>query len=431
MAHDIRKDLHAIGGVQNPTAGSAKLSDVPDNVELLPVQISAQDGIASRGFLYRLKGTRPRAGAHFMHPRSDQSLNYNIMPLVMAGFAVLGRAGRWANNDVSTLHETLLLDMAAGIQLLRETGCEQVVLVGNSGGSSLAAFYQAQALAKKGQRLTTTAAGDPFDLNRFNLPAADGVAVIGPHIGQGRVLGKMIDGAVVDERDPLITDPSLDIYDPRNGFVTPPDSSSYDQGFLSRYRQAQSDRVGRLDAIARAHIERQRAAAEDEKRLGAAASLATVRAARLEPHMIIHRTVADPAFVDLSIDPDERTVASYFGARPDMENYAPDGFARYITPRAWLSTWSAHSSRASTIDNLSRQSAPLLIVHYTGDCGVRMGEIRNMFDQSASADKTLRIIEGADHYGFRIKPDGSRGERVTDGTAAIVAWMADRFSPQS
>ena len=88
-----------------------------------------------------------------MHPRTDQSLNYNIPPLVQAGYAVVGRARRAVNNDVDTVHEEILLDLAAGVRMLRDSGCERVVLLGNSGGGALARLYQAQAQAAAAARL--------------------------------------------------------------------------------------------------------------------------------------------------------------------------------------------------------------------------------------------------------------------------------------
>lgn len=421
-------DLHSAHSIQNPSAGWLRLADVPQHIEVVPVQLDAEDGASSRGYLYRRRGLRPRTGVHLMHPRTDQSVNYNIVPLAEAGFAVLGRAGRWPNNDSSTTHEHLLLDLAAGIRYLKREGCESVALLGNSGGSALASYYQAQAELPAGRRHSYTPAGDPFDLNAFTLPPADGLALIAPHVGQGLILGKLIDGAVIDESNPLLTDATLDIYDAANGFVTPPDSSSYDPEFLVRYRAAQLARVARLDEIARGHVQRQRDAARELERKGTAASLATIRQAQIDPHMIIHRTSADPAFVDLAIEPDDRLVGSYFGKRPDLENFGPDGFARYLTPRAWLSTWSALSSRAKTIDNLAAQTAPLLVVHYAGDCGTRLSEAMAMHEKAGSRDKKIHIVFGVDHFGFGISKDGQRGKRSTVGTAQVVQWMTSRFA---
>ena len=120
-------------------------------------------------------------------------------------------------------------------------------------------------------------------------------------------------------------------------------------------------------------------------------------------HMIVYRTTASPAFVDLTIEPDDRIVGSYGGGpRPDLENYGDNGFARYITPRAWLSTWSGVSRRVRTVDDVSMIPDPLLVVHYAGDPGVRLSEITEIETSAAATDKTVQIVRNADHYGFEL-----------------------------
>lgn len=417
----------SLGNLQAPTGANVPLTAVPDHVEVVPLNFIAEDGQQSKGLFYRRRGTKPKTGVHLMHPRTDQTQNYSILPLVEAGYGVLGRAGRWPNNDVNTVHEPLLLDVAAGVRFLREQGCDKVVLLGNSGGSSLATFYQWQASTAPPGRLKETPAGDTFDLNGFDLPAADGVVIVGGHVGEGLLLAKLLDPAVIDERDPLASDPELDLYDPANGFRTPPESSKFSQEFLAHYRAAQLDRVRRLDAIAHSLIDRQREAAELIPHATGRAALHLQRTAGMGWYMVIYRTTADPAAVDLSIDPDDRVVATYSSKRPDQENYSENGFARYLTPRAWLSTWSATASRVRTADNLAEITEPLLIVHYAGDAGARIAEMREIEARAASSDKTLEIVRHADHYGNLINPDGTSGPRSTRGTDIVVKWMQERF----
>ena len=94
------------------------------------------------------------------------------------------------------------------------------------------------------------------------MTPADAMVYVAAHRGQGRILLDAIDPSVVDERDPMSCEPSLDMYDTRNGFVEPPAWSSYSAEFLERYRAAQVERVRRLDAVARAYV-----AAHDEARI--------------------------------------------------------------------------------------------------------------------------------------------------------------------
>jgi len=422
MSNDVNSILGA--SLQNPQGANFRLENVPDAIEYFPVNLTSADGAPSKGMAYRLRGTRPKVGVHLMHPRTDQAQNYNILPLAAAGYLVLGRASRWPNNDVATIHESLLLDVAAGIRYLRDEGCEQVVLLGNSGGSSLATFYQSQAAAS--ERLTHTPAGDPLDLNAHDLPCADGVALVAGHIGQGGLIGKMIDPAVVDETDPLASDPALDMYAPENGFSEVPGETRYDAAFLERFRAAQLARVHRIDVKARRLIAEMRDAGQATAGAEGNRALRLARMSKVGWHMIVYRTTADPAFVDLSIDPDDRIVFSYFSARPDLENYGENGFARYVTPRAWLSTWSPLSSNARTLENLEQFSCPLLIVHYAGDAATRMSEVSEMLDRSASPNKQLHIVRGVDHYGYKLG-EQTQKTRSTEGTDKVVAWMRENF----
>jgi pimeloyl-ACP methyl ester carboxylesterase len=414
------------------TSSSVLLQDFPDDPDLVMdvVSLVAEDGVASRGVLYRRRGHRAAAAAHLMHPRADHSQNYIALALVKAGFDVLARAGRWVNNDIHAVHETLLLDMAAGVRFLRsERDYSDVVLVGNSGGGTLAAFYQQQAEIAPPGRLRTTPAGDVRDLNAITMPLASALVLIGAHPGEGQVLAKWIDPSVVDESDPLSCDRSLDMYDPGNGYREPPEPSKYSPEFATAYRAAQWARVARLDAWARDKL------AEEAESRGAAGTpgLPDEAARRMRRravagwHMVIYRTAADLNFVDLSLDPDDRLPGSVAGGDPHEENYAADGLGRALTPRAWLSTWSGLSSRADTVKCLAGVHVPTLVVHYRGDNGTTLAEARQMHAASAAGDKDLVIVPRLDHYGFPIENGRRARRRSEQGTVAVADWLASRF----
>jgi hypothetical protein len=399
------------------TAANFYLPDLPGGVVVTPVNLVAADDTVTRGLHYTDPSRRARTAVHMMHPRTDQSQNYVIPSLIAAGFDVLARSGRWPNNDVATVHETLLLDVASGVGFLRDRGYDNVVLLGNSGGGTLACLYQQQALLAPPDRLTDTPAGDPCDLNAVPMSAADGLVMLGGHLGEGVLLRKWIDPAVVDEADPVATEPALDMYSPDNGYADPPAASKYTEEFLTRYRAAQLDRVRRLDAKARHLI-----AAADDAGSGPRARH------RADWHMVIYRTAADPVFTDLTIEPDDRPIGTYSSGNPLAANYGTGGFARYVTPRAWLSTWSDFASRANTAACLRGIGTPTHIVHYAGDAGTRLSDIDLMVRCSAAADKSHHIVRGADHYGFRVI-DGSRTQdRDEEGVNAVVRWLRERYA---
>src|SRR6266700_3027155 len=221
------------------------------------VPIKADDGGESHGVVYQ-KGN-PDTVVMVIHPRTDSTRHYAIPGLVEAGFAAFGHNPRWLNNDIETIHEKLALDVAAAVKTFKSRGYKNVVLLGNSGGGALYTFYQAQA-ASPGERVTSTPAGDPPDLNTCDMPQVDGIIQLATHAGPGRFLLNCIDPSVTDESDPLSVDPRLDMYDPDNGYRTPPEPTEFSAEFLQRFRQGQANRVARLDAIARQSIEEQRRA---------------------------------------------------------------------------------------------------------------------------------------------------------------------------
>lgn len=419
-----------------PTGANVSLAEMR-GCSVEAVQLLAEDGARSRGHLYVPTTQRSSIGVHLMHPRTDQSFNYNVPPLVESGCTVLARAGRWVNNDTETVHETLLFDVAAGVRLLRERGCDTVVLLGNSGGAPLAALYQWQARTDPVSRLNTTPAGDPVDLPGADLPAADALVIIGGHPGEAISLMKRLDPSVTDESDPMSCDPELDMYEPRNGFRTPPASSSYPSEFLARYRAAQRSRVERLDDIAREALAARRAA---EHQLRIAPTPALEREASFGRHLLVHRTMADPALVDLSIESDDRRVGAYTNhMRPDLLNFGgaigdfagqsgQSGLVKHLTPEAWLSTWSALASRADTEACLGQLTDPLLLVHYLGDGITQMSKVRSMFDAAKSRSKELVLVPKADHFGYMINADGTAGPRTAAGTTAVTSWLREQFT---
>lgn len=309
------------------------LPELPEGTDVRAVNVVAEDGVASTGLLYYPPGQKPTTAVHLMHPRTDQSQHYTIPSLLRAGFAVLGRAGRWVNNDVVTQHEHLLLDIGAAMRLLRqEQGFDSVVMLGNSGAGALSAFYQSQATKSAGERIASTPAGDPVPLASAHLPAADALIFLAAHPGQGTFLMRSLDPAVIDEADLIATDPRLDMYNETNGFVDPPASSRYTEDFTARFRAAQMARTRRLDALARDRIETRalaRSLATDPALGGVSAQTRQRlrRQASASWYMVIYRTSADLRYTDLSIDPDDRVVSSLLSDNPHLDNYGEAGFA--------------------------------------------------------------------------------------------------------
>ncbi|HEY8090876.1 MAG TPA: hypothetical protein VIF09_23605, partial [Polyangiaceae bacterium] len=233
------------------------------------------------------------------------------------------------------------------------------------------------------------------------------------------------------------SDPDLDVYDARNGFREPPEPSSYGSAFVERVREAQRERVRRLDDRARSLLaEHARAVADSEEegfsRRPFSERQEALRRRAYEPVLVVHRTMANPAFVDATLDRDPGEAAREYGSllsdRPDLMNLSATGFARTCTPRAWLSTWSALSSKADLVENVARIEAPTLVVHAARDREVYFGrDVLPVVEASAAKDRRLVRVEGARHY---FEPDFGRAEtpdvdRLMD---VLVPWMQERFA---
>ncbi|QJY49330.1 alpha/beta hydrolase [Pseudonocardia broussonetiae] len=391
----------------------------PDATATSVHELTTADGATVRGVLATVPGAT--TVVCLTHPRQDLTHHPLVPVLLQAGVAVWTQHTRSVNNDLALVHEQALLDVAAGLSLMRERFAS-VVTLGHSGGGPLYAFYLEQAGLAPADRIATTPGGRPTGLADAVLPAVDGAVFLAPHPGQGRLLLGCIDPSVADESDPLSVVPDLDPYDPANGFAEPPHSSSYDAAFLERYRAAQRDRVARIDAVARLHLARAAEARAAAKRTGSAADRRRALAPRI---MVVPRTDADPRTVDLSIDPSERPYGSLFGRRPDLINYGQVGFGRVTTPEAWLSTWSGLSSHADFVRCAPGVTAPTLFLELTGDQAAFPADSRRMVDALGAADLTHRTVRGL-HFGAAI----AEGEPTGNALAGeeIAAWLGERFA---
>lgn len=410
----------------------------PEDARTTSLALRTDDMRQIRAVYWSPQGVAPRTGVVLIHPRVDFTHHYTVPRLVAAGFGVLAANGRHVNNDTSCEHEELVLDVAACVKWLRrKAGVARVVLLGNCGGGSLVAYYQAQAKLPAADRLERSPGGSPTRFAGAEMTPADGMVLVAAHRGQGHVLLRSIDAAVVDEADPFASDPALDVYAPRNGFREPPEPSRYAREFVDGVRVAQRERVRRIDERARALLAEHAAAVEESEREGFAARAfeereAVLRRRAYEPVMLVHRTMANPAFTDPAVDADPQGATREYGSllsdRPDLMNLSAMGFARTCTPRAWLSTWSGLASRADLAVNARRIDEPTLVVHAARDREVYFDlDVRPVYEASAATDRALVRIEGARHY-FEPEFGETKAPDVDRLMDVVVPWMRERFA---
>lgn len=347
-------------------------------------------GHPCQGVYWRAKGKRPRIAAIATHYNVDFSEHYIAPYFAERGIGFLGWNTRYRGNEDQFNLEHALVDIGVGVDWLRRAGVETVVLLGNSGGGSLMAAYQAEATA-------------PFLAPKTDGPVREALGGITPgdlyislnaHPGRPDVLTNWMDASVTDERDPTLTDASLDPFNKDNG---PP----YSPGFIARYRAAQKARNQRITNWAK----------EELARLNKAAIPDRVFA--------LFRTWADLRFMDPAIDPSDRPCPGCYIGDPAIANRGVFGIGRACTLKAWLSMWSLETSNCRGPEQLAKLELPALVIQSTGDMGVFPSDAREIFSAIKAKDKTLETPKGG-HY---FEDSQAYREHVAD---MMTAWIETR-----
>ncbi len=328
-----------------------------------------------------------------VHPSSNFLGHYLLAPLAGRGVDTVGLTTRYIGNDSTLIMENCLLDIGAAISFLRDRGYANVVLLGNSGGGGLTAFYQSQA---ESATVTQTPAGDPPDLTQATLPPADALLEVMAHPGRALVYADWLDPAIVDERNPFHRDPELDLF---GGQHQPP----YAADFLQRYRAAQLARNRRITAWVR----------------GTLAELGDRRGGLADLPFLVHGTTADPRFLDVSIDPSDREPGTLWGPTEEA-NLMPASLGHYTSLRSWLSQWSVDDSNCDGPLHLARTSVPTLVVYGTADQVCFPSYARAMYDAVPHDRKKLHAVVGGTHY---LQGQTQHIDELAD---SVSCWLAEQ-----
>jgi dienelactone hydrolase len=292
--------------------------------------------------------------------------------------------------------ENALLDLGACVRDARERlGYKNVILAGWSGGGSLMAGYQAEAERKQ---IARTAAGEYTPLADTELPPADGLLLMAAHRSRHVLVTEFLDPSITDEDHPDDRDPALNIYDPAN-----PDKPPYSPAYVARYRAAQIQRNRRITRRARDRLAalRERGRPDDEY------------------CFVVQGTMADPRWVDRTVDPnDRRPNWSYLGD-PRIANDGPAGLARFTTLRGWLSQWAYDTAQVDAVQAAPRITVPVLTIMNSADDACPPSHLHDFHAALPDGHKELHVIDGANHY---FSGDGQQRAHLDTAASYVRDW---------
>jgi len=339
--------------------------------ELVSLDVKPKKGPRIYGALRRSKGSK--CAAIIMHPSSNFFGHYMMELLPARGITILALNSRYLNDNAHLIFKRVIEDLGAGVTYLRDQGFEKLILLGNSGGASTVAMYQAEV-----ENLTIA------------MTPAVGIALFGAHPGRAILFSNWLDASLTDENDPLSLDDTLNIYSPT---ITPP----FTVEFVSRVRTAQKKRSTLITQRTIKRLKKFRQIVDGPR----------------DEAFIVYRTCADPRFLDLNLDPNDREPGMVWGD-PFRINYGPHDVARFTTLTSWMSQWSLKSN-AHGPKCIARTSVPVINLEFTADTNATPGDIA-MWTKALGSRQEYYPIEGATH--FMIGQQNLRLE-VTD---LIAAW---------
>jgi pimeloyl-ACP methyl ester carboxylesterase len=427
------------------------LSTFPDGVNADPYQksfVRVATG-AGPGLLYQTPGDpRSHIGLVVMHPSADVLDGINATELAKRGYTVLA-VNTTFGTDNNLDFDSLLLQVRNAVKYLRALqGVTKVVLLGHSGGGPTMAAYQN--IAQHGVsacRGETKIIECPDSL--ANLPPADGLVLLDPVLGMGAQTLVTIDPAVVNEEKGRAVNPTLDMYNPANGFTT--SGATYSKTFIHRFTYHQKKRMDELIEEALHRLSKIKAGIGDYS--------------DDEPFTVPGGVVTLPQLWSIDISLWSHTHNAHKLVHPDgsittemiqtvrLPNSSASGpvtasftplfikGARDTSVRRFLNSWACratanygydedsvsgidwHSTYNSTPGNVEGVMVPLLVVGMGAGTLLVSNEVA--YEHAASFDKDIVYIEGAIHVTLPIKPQYGDTKKTTFDY--IGGWLDPRF----
>jgi hypothetical protein len=402
----------------------------------------------AKGAVYKPdSGTQLQIGILVMHREANYMNNIACREFSSRGFVVLCMNSRFENNEALVDWELIPLDVAQGVNHLKNVQkVNKVILYGNSGGGVTMSFYQA--VAENGPSVCQGAnklvqCGN----NLAGIPPADGIILSDGHPGNPILRLRSINPAVNNEKNPDRLNPRLDPFDPKNGY-NPAGPSHYSEEFKARYFKAQAERMNGLidDAL------------ELLQRIEAGKYIYTDDAPFNIPKFDGARLLSlDPSIRHTTLFPEKllkndgsiavQIVESLAPSRPELKEANQtfsEGSREGLTVRSFLSSNAIRaansmdetqidlcSSNNSTPCMLQQVSVPLLAAANQASFQNLIQEVEINYLYGKSTDKDFIVVEGAT---TGVTPctncplPASAYSNVTNNFFNYAAkWINDRF----
>ncbi|KAL4952634.1 hypothetical protein BDW69DRAFT_200607 [Aspergillus filifer] len=181
-----------------------------------------------------------------MHAEQDYTTFYPCSELPARGYTTLclnnAQSKTGLMNDLD--FETMMSNVGTGVEFLNNmTDIDKVVLWGHSGGGAMMAAYQN--VAENGAAACNgTEKLYPCSSDMDGLPPADGVLLIDANFGLSTMTLLSLNPAITNESTGADIDPSLNLYNPANGWTS--NGANYTTAFAQKFLSGIATRWNRI-----------------------------------------------------------------------------------------------------------------------------------------------------------------------------------------
>lgn len=345
-----------------------------------------------------------------------------------------------------------LLNIKACVEYLRnQPDIRKVILLGHSGGATVMTAYQL--VAENGKAAFKGKLYDDWNEKLSDLPKADGVMLLDANFGNSLMTLLSLDANIGEQTEGMKETGLFNLKDPANGYVAG-GNSVYKDSFVASYNHAQRDRLQKLMAMANDRLEKIKAGkghfADDEPFVVAGAEQMRFYN-KLFPQDLSLLAHTKNAWSVIKADGSIKTEVVKSVRAPFSMIGSSELMAASLntTVRGFLSTCAIttdedfrvnadglqgvhwNSNINSPIGNIEGISVPSLFMGMTGSYEYLAAE--EIYNHSASTDKTIAFVEGAGH---NFTPDKqaerfngtSYGDTVKHLFDYVDSWLESRFN---